>query len=205
MVKSTQSFGEQAARVSLYAPIVALVLGVCTLGPRDQPGVAIVVASINVFLIAAGFILGIVALILMRRYGRARILGRAVAGLLFNGVLILAMLGLVLPFFLVGFAKSRVVGHWMTRPDGHSQPVDLTFNKDDTFHFAGSNKGTSVSLDGHWVMRPDRAIFITIERVEAGSPSAVGKRMGLGIVRTVNDQEMILGTDNGQETYDRVR
>jgi hypothetical protein len=203
--KPTQSFGEQAARVSLYAPIMALVLGVCTFGNRSEPGVANIIAVVNVFLIVAGFILGVVALISMRWYGRARILGRAVGGLLFNGVFIFSMVVLVLPYLTVGLTKSRVIGRWATHPDGHSNPIELILNNDLTFHFGGSASGIIVSLDGHWEMRPDRAIFLTIDHVESGSQSATGKQIGLGIVQTVNDQEMTLKTDNGQETYDRVR
>src|SRR5688572_19184773 len=86
MPRPKQSFGEQAARFSLYAPFAVLLIGLLTLGNRDQWGVGITIGVINILLLVAGLGLGIVALLSMRRFGRERILGRAIVGILLNGL-----------------------------------------------------------------------------------------------------------------------
>src|SRR4051794_3611925 len=68
--RERQSFGEQAARFSLYVPPAVLVIGCITRGNADQPGVGMTIAWINLALIVAGFLLGVAALISMRIYGR---------------------------------------------------------------------------------------------------------------------------------------
>jgi multisubunit Na+/H+ antiporter MnhE subunit len=51
----------------------------------------IIVGSLSIVLILLGFIFGIIALIGVHRYGRKRILGRSIAGICINGILIALM------------------------------------------------------------------------------------------------------------------
>lgn len=201
MVKPTQSFGEQAARISLYAPIMAIALA---LGTLIEPSFAITIAYVNAFLIVTGIVLGTVALVSILRRGR-RIPGRAIAGLVLNGVAILPIFAVAWPFFLIGHTKGQIIGHWRTRSNGYNQSTDFTFNQDETFRFTDYVGGVEVSLNGHWAITPDRVISVKIDRVGAGNNATLGNKLVLGAVRTVNDQEMILMTDHGPRAYDRVQ
>ena len=204
MGKSSEPFGEQAARFSLYTPLVVFLIGAAAFGNRDQHGVAMALASINIALILIGFVLAIVALSSMRRYGKQRILVRAVLGLIANGLLVAAMVPFMFSFVLSGHVKSQVVGHWHMRTDPGRMQYDLSLDKNDTFHVA-SNVGTiAIGFDGHWELARNRVILITIDKVNGGDPAKIGKRIGLGTVKTVNDKELILGTDKGEERYDRI-
>lgn len=79
-----QSFGEQAARFSLYSPLVVLILGIVNITKADR-SVSIAIFAINLLLIISALILGVIALISMRRYGRKRILSRALDRRAVNG------------------------------------------------------------------------------------------------------------------------
>src|SRR3954452_1975046 len=198
--RQEQSFGEQAARFSLYAPFTALVIGLLSNGSRGQPSVAITLFGINVLLVIAGLSLGVVALLSMRRYGRQRILGRAVVGVLFNGMIITALIALVLPLVLAGGIKNRLPGHWSIESARGQAPetIAITLNEDGSFAFESSRDGaTTASFSGTWTLTRARVLGITIEHVTHGDASAVGKRIGLGSVKSIDDNHMVLQTDIG--------
>jgi hypothetical protein len=75
------------------------------------------------------------------------------------------------------------------------------FASDGTFRFVGSGPG-AVTADGHWVITKDRLIGLTIEH--SGDPAAVGEKLGLGTIRSIDDSQMVLKTTNGDETYRRL-
>lgn len=89
---SKSSFPRQAARASIIAPIVAVVLGYLT---RDQAvedeTTARILDVVKWSLIALGFALAIFALARIRRDGTKLILGNALFGLLANGAFIVAI------------------------------------------------------------------------------------------------------------------
>ncbi|HWE96457.1 MAG TPA: hypothetical protein VG269_21020 [Tepidisphaeraceae bacterium] len=205
MRTKNQTLGEQAARFSLYAPFVAFLIGAIGRGARTEPGVAIALFSINMLLILAGFALGIFALVSIRRYGSQYILGRAIGGLLLNGIVIAALILFLLPPLLAGSTKAKVPGHWHMRSvaAGPANQIDVTFNPDGTFHFVGSNGSASFFVDGRWVLTPSRVIGLTIERADGGA-FQVGQKIGLGKVSAIDDKVLVLGTDKGDEVYDRI-
>jgi len=87
-------FAFQAALASVLAPAIAFGLGiVVNIGMGDQlpPLAHIIVGSLSIVLILLGFIFGIIALFGVRHYGKKRILGRSIAGICINGVLIALM------------------------------------------------------------------------------------------------------------------
>src|SRR3954470_15206074 len=90
------SFGEQAARFSLYVPLAVILVG-CFSRSTTEPGVAAALAWFNVALIVAGFLLGIVALLSIRKFGPERILRRAIFGILFNGLAIALLVSVLGP------------------------------------------------------------------------------------------------------------
>jgi hypothetical protein len=206
MQETKQSLGEQAARFCLYAPFAVLVIGLLTLGNREQPGVNTAIFTINCLLIVAGFALGMFALLSMHRYGRQRILGRVIIGLLLNTIIIIVTLSTLFPLIRAGRMRGQVVGHWQMQssPKGIARQFDVTFNKDGTFHFAGSGVGYEAAIDGHWVLTPSFVVGLTVENVAVGDVAAVGKKMGLGVVKAIDARQMVLRTDNGDEVYTRM-
>jgi hypothetical protein len=207
MARSNQSPGEQAARFSLYAPLVVFVIGIFSRSSHGELGVAIALFSINVFLIIVGFGLGVLALFSMQWYGPERILGRAVGGVLLNGLLMVFILFFMLPLLTAGRVKGQLAGHWQKRPDTASAGVqlDLTLADDGAFHFTSSGDPHGpVVLDGKWAMTPMHGIRLNIERVDVGSPSAVGKNFLVGTVKTIDDKQLILRTETGEEAYDKI-
>ena len=88
------SFFHQAAKASWVAPLVALLLGFCTLDFRRQPGnkdAALAIGVVNVLLIVAGAGLAVAALFGVGKHGTAGILGPAILGLLINGFLVFSL------------------------------------------------------------------------------------------------------------------
>jgi hypothetical protein len=202
-----QSFGEQAARFSLYAPFAVLIIGLLTAGNRNQPGVAMTMLVINIVVVFAGLGLGIAALILMSRYGRQRILGRAAVGVALNGLLVAVVVMALVPVVVTGRMKSRMAGHWSMHVTANpvASTIELVLNQDGTCHFDSVNGGkATASLDGDWTMNRYRILGVRIQKVSYGDASAVGQSFGLGRVQLVDDQQMILQTDKGQEIYSRV-
>ena len=103
-------FAFQAAQASLLAPAIAFGLGiVVNVGISGQlpPLAGIIVGSINVVLILLGLIFGIIALFGVRRYGKKGILGRSIAGICINGILI-ALMVISIPMYqrMAGRAKE---------------------------------------------------------------------------------------------------
>lgn len=89
----SSSFPRQAAILSFAAPFFSIVLNAALHSQVSGNHLAMLALGLtSIAIIVGGFILGIVALISMRRYGREGVLGRALAGTCINGLLILLML-----------------------------------------------------------------------------------------------------------------
>ncbi len=205
MPKQPQTFGEQAARFSLYAPVAAILIGIFTAANREQPGVAIVLAVINCLLILAGLIFGVIALLSIKRYGRQHILGRAIGGLVFNGIIIASLLTFLVPAVMAGRMKAKVAGRWLSRsnPPGITK-MEVTFGKTGVFTLVSSAGDTTASsLEGQWGLTRNHMLGVTIDRVIVGNPSVTGKWIGLGIIQAVDDQHLVLRANNADETYTR--
>lgn len=84
-------FAFQAAQASLLAPAIAFGLGIVVnigMGTQLSPLAHIIVGSLSIILILLGFIFGIIGLVGVRRHGKRGILGRSIAGICINGILI---------------------------------------------------------------------------------------------------------------------
>lgn len=106
---SKKPFAAQAAQASLLAPLVAVGMSIVVnagLGNQATPLVKIITGSLCVLLIVLGFVFGIVALLGVRRHGRKEILGRAVAGVCINGILIALML-VSIPSFMKAAERAK--------------------------------------------------------------------------------------------------
>jgi hypothetical protein len=87
------SFARQAALFSFLAPFIGA--GINFLGHQAVQGNRvglIILGCIGTLFVFAGFVLGIMALIGTRKHGTRGILGRAIAGICINGIIICLML-----------------------------------------------------------------------------------------------------------------
>jgi hypothetical protein len=209
MADDKQSFGEQAAKFSLYAPLVAIGLGIVTAGVREQSVMLYAIPILNLTLLVAGFILGIVALMSMKRFGTERILGRAIGGIVLNGIVLACLAALLLPVLAAGQVKTRIVQHWRlphSSTAANNGPIDIAFSADGTYRMdtVSPTAGPLVVL-GNWSMNRSQQIHITIVTVNGKPVGPPPKEMDLGIVNTVTADHLSLKTDNGFEEYDRVK
>ena len=204
-----QSFGEQAARFSLYTPLVAIFIG-CLGRGGDQPGVAMAMGWINLVLIVAGFVLGLVALVSMRFYGRQRILVRALVGVIANGLFLAAAVSILLPAMAAKRVRDQVVGGWRVESQAGSGAAparnDIHLSRDGTFRMTGIDGAgrVVVSASGTWRIDRNRTLGFEVGRVDAGDPSMAGQTIGLGTVKAVNGDRMVLETDKGDEVLRRL-
>lgn len=88
-------FAFQAAQASFLAPLISIGIGffvnVIGSGGHPSPLAGIITGSLCSLLIVLGLLFGIIALFGIRRYGKKGILGRAIAGILINGLLLFFM------------------------------------------------------------------------------------------------------------------
>lgn len=201
-----QSFGEQAARFSLYAPFVGFLIGFLSRSSQT-PSASTAMFTINCCLIVVGLLLGIAALISMRRYGTEGILVRAIVGVFLNGMVIVALLIILLPVVQAGRMKQRLTGSWTAHPtDAPNESVVLTLRADNSFQLERTRDSEKmVSLDGTWAFTRTHLLGVEISHVTEGEASVAGKKIGLGTVTSVDDSTMVLKTDDGEERYTRTR
>lgn len=103
-------FAIQAAQASMWAPLVAVgVSFAVNAGMANQltPAAKIITGSVCTLLIVFGFALGVIALFGVRCHGSKGILGRAIAGVCINGILI-AVIVTTIVSFMNSSARTRI-------------------------------------------------------------------------------------------------
>jgi hypothetical protein len=102
-------FARQAATFSIAAPIVAIALNWFSREAvrGNRIGMMIVGCTV-ILLILSGFVLGIVALVQMKKDGREGVLGKAIAGVCINGLLIALML-VAIPVFILAVEHAKEI------------------------------------------------------------------------------------------------
>jgi hypothetical protein len=107
-----RAFMRQAAQFAVAAPLITWSLSALVPNPRSDV-TKIVVGAAGTLIVVVGFVLAIVALRSVRRYGREGIRGLALAGVIINGViLIVAMVGLIVLIpALKGVARVQNAGY----------------------------------------------------------------------------------------------
>ena len=110
---------QQMALFSVLAPAVGIGINVAV-GPAVHGDrlAMLVVGLAATLLILAGFVLGIVALFSTRKHGRKGILGKAIAGICINGLLIAFML-ISIPFLMQAGERAKAI----QRQKASEQPV----------------------------------------------------------------------------------
>jgi hypothetical protein len=98
--RTKPSLGRQAAQASWMAPIVGVALNVSNAlsvpQGRHTRGEMLFIGWASFAIYIFGLVLGIAALVLMRKYGRAGILVPAIIGVVINGLLVFAFTAIIL-------------------------------------------------------------------------------------------------------------
>ena len=207
MAEDNQTFGEQAARFSLYAPFVALGIGILLIRDSATGGLKFSLAVLNCILIGAGLVFGVVALALIRRHNRRRILGRALVGVLLNAFLAVS----ATTFFLTARHRvslgDQVVGHWQTTTKTPAMIVtgDFFYKPDGTFDMKTTRSdGLTVNVHGRWGLSKSNQLVLSPTQSD-GDQAILKQQLVLGKVMQADDQQLILDTGSGQEISHRIR
>lgn len=202
-----QNIGQNLARFSLYIPFVVFAIGFCFSSMlQKERDTAVVIGFFNLALIALGFLAGIIALFQMIRFGRTGILYRAIAGIIFNGLVLASIVALFRPMALAAQMRDDLVGNWtvVRTPDMATVGARFELGKDGGFRMSVSpDDANSPVLSGKWNFARGHFLGVEVLAVENGNSEMVGKKIGLGTVRSVSKTQMILQTDNGEELFER--
>ncbi len=115
---TSRPFAFQAAQASLLAPLIAVGVSiVVNVGMANQasPSAKIITGSLCILLVVLGLVFGIVALFGVRRYGKKGILGRAIAGICINGILV-ALMAVSTPGLMKAAARAKEMRQEKTQP-----------------------------------------------------------------------------------------
>jgi hypothetical protein len=122
-----EPFAVQAAKFSLYAPFVIIVLNILLQeGFKADDGSAnaalvrsakFIIGGLSAITFLAGLVLGVVALFGISKHGAAKILWRAIAGICLNGLLLLASLAAVMILSGVIHRLRMPIDHSLTTAD----------------------------------------------------------------------------------------
>jgi len=208
MAETRESFGVQAARFSLLAPLTVVLIGVLTrLSLGQFPRVVIAIAWINGGLIVIGFLLAVAALISMRRFGPDRILIQGIVGGVINGAFFVIFLGAIMSARALVRNRELLMSHWQMQsgPDKSFKSLDLTLKPDNTFVMEGDKvEGQHLKMAGSWDVSARGLLGVMVGQVNAENTDLKGKHVNLGTVKTINEQQLILSTDKGEEIYRRA-
>jgi hypothetical protein len=218
-------FAYQAAQVALWAPLIALFIGIgANSALRNTSGASsdsmtriawIIVGGFNLLLLLLGLVMGIVALVGASRHKFKGIVGRAVAGIVISVLFLGAAASL--PFVMRGAnnrAAARLVGQWHAtlRPPG-AVAIDSTLSFDTDKHatvrFTVGAK--TVTGAGTWAFRMGNADQRSqlLVRWDPGQDPSLGDGILWSIERIEDTQLTLLGknADGSQSTeiYQRVK
>src|SRR2546423_11061775 len=100
---------EQAARASWIAPLIAIALNCLgrSTSPKDAAKMDLIIGFVNCGLIAAGCVLGILAMTGVKKRGPERVLAPAILGLIINGLLVVLALAFLPAAKRVADTKRR--------------------------------------------------------------------------------------------------
>lgn len=200
ITEPTSTKGIKAARLCLFLPIIAIGTNILSLKGVMEGTVPLSKLIDSFVLIVTGFLSGIMALFFAFRPGGKKIMGRTLLGLAVNGCLLI--MGAAHYFSLAGSNnfKSKVIGQWELNqtPEKRLAEGNIKFNfRDD---------GTLVIKQVIDSKSPEVVIcrwFIS-DSNQIGIKLADGKTIGLGMIKSVDEQSMALNTTVGDEVYTRL-
>jgi hypothetical protein len=199
-MKQSQTFGEQAARFSLYAPLMVLVIGIFRYANKSQPQILYILLGVNLFLVLAGSLLGIAALLSMRWYGRRGILVRAVVGVVINATALIGAAFVWLPVLAHHQLEQKLLGRWTTQStDGTPQDtITLYLSKEGRFtEERSTNHELWLRFYGSWVLTEDHELELKVDEVPPQLATMMGKQFDLGTLQSVDANEMVFKTTRG--------
>jgi hypothetical protein len=204
---------QQAAQVAFWAPIVATALALTTGSIRQSnPAVAAFIGYLNIALTGGSLVLGVVALVGMRRHGPRGILVRSIVGILLSSLLLVSVAYLALMPRPADLFVQRLVGTWQTTlsapgsPDVQNQIV-LSADRHASARFTVEKK--TLTVTGQWKVGWDGATK-TAHLAITWDPSTDPK-FGKGVIWAIERLEpdkLILqgkqGANATHETYVRI-
>jgi len=212
-VKKKEPFIYQAAVAGLWAPVIAIVLGIATAGivqePAKNPSGVIILAVVKLGLLVVGFALSATALAGIPWYGRKRLLGRGLVGL--------GLSGAFLSFVVIGLfhgptssIEKRLAGTWEWRNDALGLSHRFEFSADKRFRlvFGGAETG---EITGTWYATTKSGEgqfnFVLVLQPEAtkgmAAADVVGRKIGYTILES-SDNHVTLDYAGGKRTYMRA-
>jgi hypothetical protein len=198
------SFGERAAGFSVAASFVTMMLGYISKANQGNPGARFVISVIGIIILFAGLCLGVAALVSYNQRPRPGILRRAVGGVLFNGLTLFAVAYLVIAH---GQMETKLTGRWAMNvpPGSFLRSATLTLDPNGKFTLETSTATQSVAMAGDWSVNSSDVLGVKPEQVSPGAnTSVVGTPIAVGKVESIDDHQMTLDTDRGEETYARI-
>lgn len=144
------SFAQQAASYSLLAPVLMILVGAAAHGITHAgtavPRVAwILIGLAELSLTVSGLVLGIVALCGISRHGTRGLLGRGIAGVILNGIL--------LALFAIGFTVGLGKGLQSRQFDQTLRSTEEQFQADQQKSFSPKTGITNMDVKGVELIR----------------------------------------------------
>ena len=213
--KKKEPLPYRAAMIGVWAPIVAIGLGIATQSALNESAktsspdmikiASVIIGIVNGAFILTGFIASIIALAGVPKFGKKNLLTRGIVGILLNGFFILAAVLLLFFFHPFSGFESRIAGRWQrTARNGKNELLDI--KPDKTFHFTDSGAPIA-NVSGTWRIATTsdthQLVFVmTIVSADQGAPIKPGESIPWGIDKVDADQ-LILLTSDGSQTYNR--
>ncbi len=209
-----EGFVFQAARVGVWAPVIAIGLGFVVQGGLRQAtsvgGVSaamVMLAVVNSLMLGVGLLMSVVALVGVRKHGAKGLLVRGVVGLLLNGLLVGAIVWVAMGNFSAQMQR-RMAGNWVftsSEAGGMTQRLELRGDGRFELKTRGSGGGEA-EVDGTWrVGRRQEVVYLMLvaDRVAGGASRAVlGKVQGV-VVAESGKNEMELSWGGERRRYRR--
>lgn len=204
-----EPFAYQAAKVAFWAPIIAILLGMATQSVMQQsPSSAFVIAGVNGLFLLTGFMMSIIALIGVFKYGPSGLLACGLFGMILSGLMLLVSGYFVFLIFQPSdHLEEKLPGNWQYI-DSRFVTRNLTLqpNKHFEMHFVSASGEGQASGNWHVALNRSDSHFYLILHVDSASEKVhqmENSTLGEQIVDVKEDHLTVI--DTGQtETYLRM-
>lgn len=203
--KPKQPFAFQAALIGIWAPIIAIILGLTTQETmRESPWSALIIGGVNSLFILTGFIMSLIALISIHKYGRKDLLVRGIVGVGLNGLFILAGISLIWYGGLSNRTADRMIGNWEYRDSSRGTTELLELHKDKTFHLGMTGKYV-LDVSGEWKVGKQSnteniVLVMHVSDFKDGSENITGKDLVVAVDQ-LNPEILQLRDENKTKIY----
>ncbi len=213
-------FAYQAVAYAFWAPLVAIALGFCVSVALNRPGaitaetlryVSNAIWIVDGVIIVSALVLGIFALISMRKLGKRELLIRGSLGVVFAAVLGGSMGWRYL--HPPPTPADRLVGKWVTMvadASGKKYQLHLVLNKDGSAHWLITGATAPIDVPAHWAVvpakQPDESLVLVMKPDVKAPDAQVAERFWRIESIEKNELHLTRPDANGRavpETYTR--